>query len=395
MTETVFTPNRAAGLAQMAAFTPAMGQHYASRRNYDLGPENRTTTSVLSPWLRRRLITEREVVTAALDAHGPRDAEKYVQEVFWRTYFKGWLEKRPSVWTAFQDGLSRAQGIKNPGIKSALAGTTGIECFDAWVHELIETGYLHNHARMWFASIWIFTLRLPWEVGADFFMRHLLDGDPASNTLSWRWVAGLHTRGKNYAAAAWNVEKFTSGQFVPDADTFAQNPAPLEEDFDYGPALPVRGFTAFDPTKPSALLLTIEDCHPESLGVSVADMRGMATLAVSYSGASETITAFDRAALTDAAARIERDALAITEVAGMIAWAQGAGATQIVTSFVPVGPTRDWLVAAQPALEAEGITLAEVQREWDAAVWPLATAGFFKVKKKIPDVLERLSPASA
>jgi deoxyribodipyrimidine photo-lyase len=69
------------------------------------------------------------------------------------------------------------------------------------VQELVETGYLHNHARMWFASIWIFTLRLPWELGADFFLRHLLDGDAASNTLSWRWVAGLHTKGKHYCGA--------------------------------------------------------------------------------------------------------------------------------------------------------------------------------------------------
>jgi deoxyribodipyrimidine photo-lyase len=77
--------------------------------------------------------------------------------------------------------------------------------FDDWAQELVATGYLHNHARMWFASIWIFTLRLPWELGADFFLRHLIDGDPASNTLSWRWVGGLHTPGKTYLATADNI----------------------------------------------------------------------------------------------------------------------------------------------------------------------------------------------
>ena len=61
---------------------------------------------------------------------------------------------------------------------------TGIEGFDDWARELVDTGYMHNHARMWFASIWIFTLRLPWALGADFFLRHLLDADAASNTLS-------------------------------------------------------------------------------------------------------------------------------------------------------------------------------------------------------------------
>jgi deoxyribodipyrimidine photo-lyase len=73
----------------------------------------------------------------------------------------------------------------------ATFGRTGIACFDQWTGELLETGYLHNHARVWFSSIWIFTLRLPWKLGADFFIRFLNDGDSASNTLSWRWVAGL------------------------------------------------------------------------------------------------------------------------------------------------------------------------------------------------------------
>ena len=59
---------------------------------------------------------------------------------------------------------------------------------------LKEDGYLLNHVRMWFASIWIFTFNLPWQLGANFFMENLLDGDPASNTLSWRWVAGLQTK---------------------------------------------------------------------------------------------------------------------------------------------------------------------------------------------------------
>ncbi len=78
----------------------------------------------------------------------------------------------------------------------------------------MATGYLHNHARMWFASIWIFTLRLPWELGADFFLRHLLDGDPASNTLSWRWVGGMQTMGKTYLARADNIATL-HGRAVP------------------------------------------------------------------------------------------------------------------------------------------------------------------------------------
>ena len=82
--------------------------------------------------------------------------------------------------------------------KNATDGNTSIECFNEWVNELKENNYLHNHARMWFASIWVFTLELPWQLGAEFFMKHLYDGDAAANTLGWRWVAGIQTQGKNY-----------------------------------------------------------------------------------------------------------------------------------------------------------------------------------------------------
>ena len=140
------------------------------------------------PYVRRRLITEQEVVTEVLKQHSAGAAEKFIQEVFWRSYWKGWLELRPTVWHGYQTGLRWAlnavqtqDGLER-NWRSACTGNTGIDCFDAWAEELTSTGYLHNHARMWFASIWIFTLRLPWELGADFFLRNLLDGDPASNT---------------------------------------------------------------------------------------------------------------------------------------------------------------------------------------------------------------------
>lgn len=152
--------------------------------------------STLSPWIRHRLVSEQEVVEAVLDRHPYRSAEKFVQEVLWRTYWKGWLEMRPTVWTDYRGAVGRwdrdlsgDSGLRSR-VAAATEGRTGIECFDCWTRELVEHGYLHNHARMWFASIWIFTLKLPWELGADFSLRFLLDGDPATNTLSWRWVAG-------------------------------------------------------------------------------------------------------------------------------------------------------------------------------------------------------------
>ena len=133
----------------------------------------------------------------------------------WRVYWKGWLELRPNVWTDFLEELRNIkENFKdNKDYLDAIEGKTSIECFNEWVNELKKFNYLHNHTRMWFASIWIFTLNLPWQLGAEFFMKHLFDGDAASNTLGWRWVAGIQTQGKNYLATEWNIKKFTNNRF--------------------------------------------------------------------------------------------------------------------------------------------------------------------------------------
>ena len=165
-----FPPTRAVGLQRLAGFVPRAGEAYAVGRNTDVGPEGRQAVSELSPWLRHRLLTEREVVSGVLERHDPRAAQRYIQEVLWRTYWKGWLQMNPAVWTRYQTerDAPRASGLAK-AVAQAEAGATGIEGFDDWARELVENGYLHNHARMWFASIWIFTLGLPWAPGADFF----------------------------------------------------------------------------------------------------------------------------------------------------------------------------------------------------------------------------------
>ncbi|MCH8466922.1 MAG: deoxyribodipyrimidine photolyase, partial [Roseinatronobacter sp.] len=231
----IHTPTRQAGMARLAEFTPRMGRAYANGRNYDYGPDRHKDVSGLSPYLRRRLVLEQEAVAAAIAAHGMEGAEKFIQEVIWRGYFKGWLERRPTVWASYRDGLlhdlvalERDRALRR-AIAQAEAGSSGIACFDAWAEELVETGYLHNHARMWFASIWVFTLGLPWRLGADFFQRHLRDGDPASNTLGWRWVVGLHTRGKAYAAQGWNIAQFTGQRFAPAPGELAEVTSGLEQ----------------------------------------------------------------------------------------------------------------------------------------------------------------------
>jgi deoxyribodipyrimidine photo-lyase len=185
--------------------------NYTTLRNFDFGINNRKNISCLSPYITHRLISEFEVAKKVLKKYPYKKVEKYVQEIFWRVYWKGWLELRPKVWTDFLEDLENIDNSNE--YENAIKGETNIRCFNDWVKELKENNYLHNHTRMWFASIWIFTLKLPWQKGAEFFLRELYDGDAASNTLSWRWVAGIQTKGKNYIAQNWNINKFTQDKY--------------------------------------------------------------------------------------------------------------------------------------------------------------------------------------
>ena len=211
----IFEASRAKALNQLNNFVENNLSEYSRLRNFDFGPEKRSNISCLSPYITHGIINEQEVIRKALSKFSFSKNEKFIQEVLWRTYWKGWLELRPNVWT---DYLAELNQIKkefqnNQNYLSAIDGKTDIECFNAWVNELKDNNYLHNHTRMWFASIWIFTLELPWQLGAEFFMQHLYDGDAASNTLGWRWVAGVQTQGKHYLASEWNIKKFTNNRF--------------------------------------------------------------------------------------------------------------------------------------------------------------------------------------
>jgi len=369
-----------------------------------MGQGRHSAVSCLSPFVRRRLVLEEELVMAALDAHGLEGAEKFIQEVFWRGYFKGWLERRPSIWRSYVDGLAQDRMAVEADRKlakrlaEAEEGRTGLDCFDAWVNELVTTGYVHNHARMWFASIWIFTLELPWRLGADFFYRHLLDGDPASNTLSWRWVGGLHTRGKYYQAQPWNIAKFTNQRFAPSSRDLADaieglaatEPEGLPE------PTPLRSIQRFDPARKTAVLITEEDCHPESWPLDLSESLGCATLLASHLRSdmpvSDSVKRFEADALADTVSRMQVTSVTLEarDERDVLRWVKATGATQVVTGYIPEGPLRDWIGGVVSLLASEGITLVELRRDWDSAIWPLATAGFFKVKKQVPRILREL-----
>ena len=210
-----FEASRVKALVKLDYFVENNLAEYSKLRNFDYGPENRSNISCLSPYITHGIINEREVIEKSLSKFSFPKNEKFIQEVLWRTYWKGWLELRPNVWSDYLIELNsiRDKFKNNQNYLKAIEGKTNIECFDAWINELKENNYLHNHTRMWFASIWIFTLELPWQLGAEFFMQHLYDGDAASNTLGWRWVAGVQTQGKHYLASEWNIKKFTNNRF--------------------------------------------------------------------------------------------------------------------------------------------------------------------------------------
>ena len=393
--------SRQQAIELLNAFTPNMGKRYESGRNYDNGPGRHHAVSMLSPYVSRRLITEQELVGAAMDAHGPEQAFKFIEEVFWRTYFKGWLELRPSIWSDYVVGLEGDLAVLEKdkrlraGYLAAIDGETGIECFDAWSAELRETGYLHNHARMWFASIWIFTLKLPWRLGADFFYRHLLDGDAASNTLSWRWVAGLHTRGKPYAARADNIATYSGGRFTPGHNELAEVTEGLEASEPEG--LPAAGkpraYEQPAPGVPSVLLLTTEDACVQDFDLADFDIQKVITVNVSGQRSplvvSDAVVQFDQNTLDDTAARLGFETVH-AKPDSLVDALTGAGTKQIITPYMTQGPLYDLMTNAKKQLDRQDVQITELKREWDKLVWPHAKAGFFRVKKQIPSVLSAL-----
>ena len=211
----MFEASRAKAVDKLNHFVENNLSEYSKLRNFDFGPDKRSNVSCLSPYITHGIINELEVINKSLKKLSFVKNEKFIQEVLWRVYWKGWLELRPNVWSDYLIELDnlRDEFKSNHSYLKAIEGKTDIDCFNQWIIELKENNYLHNHARMWFASIWIFTLELPWQLGAEFFMKHLLDGDAASNTLGWRWVAGVQTQGKHYLASEWNINKFTNNRF--------------------------------------------------------------------------------------------------------------------------------------------------------------------------------------
>ena len=184
---------------------------YGRSRNYLSGAVTR-----LSPFLRHGILSLAEVRNDAVAKAGSVFAcFKLIQELAWRDYFQRvWLLLGEEIWSdlePYKTGFTASRYA--PELPADLLnGSTGIDYIDHFVNQLHTTGYLHNHARMWLATYIVHARRVKWQAGACWFYSHLLDGDEASNNLSWQWCASTFSH-KPYIYNRENVVKFAAGQF--------------------------------------------------------------------------------------------------------------------------------------------------------------------------------------
>jgi hypothetical protein len=365
--------------------------------------------------VRHRLILEEEIVEATLSVHRFGRVEKFIQEVLWRTYWKGWLEAHPGAWKAWRQRLGWLRQNAAPGIlrraEEVAAGRSGVGVMDGFARELIETGYLHNHARMWWASFWIHVERLPWELGADVFFRRLLDADPASNTLSWRWVAGAQTRGKMYLVRRSNLERYCTPERLDPAglerlDDHRVSAAPPPEE----PSFPRQAVaaipTTFDATNERVgIWIHADDGCAEAGPLSALRPISVAAFtdrsAYRHYGLNEKRTAHLDAVLADAVHRAAVHFRCPAELGDAeslsCAIARWAGTRQVkqVVALAPfAGPVNDALPALRDRLASAGASLILVRREWDAQLFEFAHAGFFPFWEKAHRWIEQRFPAS-
>jgi|1048.fasta_scaffold22803_2 deoxyribodipyrimidine photo-lyase len=228
---------RRAADIRLAAIDPA---RYGASRNHLDGAVTR-----LSPYIRHGVLTLAEVRDAVFarlrSAPPPRGAvqgelfapgggppawsaaqrragEKLINELGWRDYWQRlWRQLGDGIWLD-REPLKTGHPAEAyaPELPADIAaGTTGLACIDGFAAELSGSGWLHNHARMWLAAYVVHWRRVRWQAGARWFLQHLLDGDPASNNLSWQWVASSFST-KPYVFNRTNLERFSSGRFCAD-----------------------------------------------------------------------------------------------------------------------------------------------------------------------------------
>ncbi len=385
-----FRPNYNTAKNQLDRFISLSLNNYSKLRNFDNGPDDRKNVSCLSPFIKKRIIHEKEIIKCCLEKFKINSIEKFIQEVIWRTYWKGWLEGRKEVWNDYNRNLNKLKNNVNKSnykkdYNRAITGKTGINCFDLWVNELIKFGYLHNHARMWFASIWIFTLNLPWELGANFFYRNLLDADAASNTLSWRWVAGLQTKGKVYLAREENIEKFSKFSFQSRGELARTYKEPIHKFYEY--------------IQPSYLDQKVEKIdyfliNSNNLSYDKKLLKELENVKVLYFKLSDDSE--------DGNIKKKFDDSAIKEYIDWLKQNKIYTKTIIDEDHLKSEIQESYLITQYPSVGYELDKLESISRKskfkvqyifdsFDLKCWPYAKSGFFKFKTNINNFVEDIS----
>ena len=379
-----FKGSRTEAVKELNQFIDNNLLEYSKLRNFDFGPQKRNNTSCLSPYVTHGLINEVEIINKSLNKFSFVKNEKFIQEVLWRVYWKGWLELRPNVWT---DYLKDLKNIKenfkdNKDYLNAIESKTDIECFNEWVDELKKFNYLHNHTRMWFASIWIFTLNLPWQLGAEFFMKHLFDGDAASNTLGWRWVAGIQTQGKNYLATEWNIKKFTNNRFQS-----------VKINEEAAPKITEKSYSIInkDFTNPKLLEDRILLVFDNNLSIELTDFKNhnfKKILIISNTNEtrkiqlSENTINFKTLLINDQLNRLKEKSIPIE----IIKIDELKNIKEPVYSLYPtVGENLDYLQLNQSN------NIEFIYREIDQFSWQFCNKGFFNFKNHIPKIVTKFN----
>lgn len=370
----MFPTNKNNLLKHLKDFSQNEIVNYSSKRNYDLGtPHN--NVSKLSPFLKRRFISEEEVLRIVLKNNEMKNIQKFIDEVFWRTYWRGWLETHPWV---YSDYKSNKEDVIIPH-------KTGIECFDHWVEELIDTGYLHNHSRMWFASIWIFTLGFSWQSGAKFFEDNLLDFCPASNTLSWRWVAGIQTIGKPYIARAENVKEFTKSRFYP-KNQLKENLNLNFENLSNGKALQFNGtkFQLSGNEENIGLLLNKNDLSINQY-FDEKSIKYSCCLYVTKHG-KKLIDNFQNSLHLDICNNVD-DIILTNNFEQIYEWLKDKKIKNLVIPYETIGNEIFTNKNFLNKLDSLNVNYKFHLRDWDYNAFPHCTKGFFNFKKMISELI--------
>jgi len=378
-----FPTSRNKALKKLDDFIENNILNYTKSRNFDFGIQNRKNTSCLSSYVSHGIIGEKEIINKVLKKHLFNKTDKFIQEVLWRIYWRGWLELRPMVWNDYLIKLKALNGKykTNKNYLNAIKGKTNIQCFNDWVNELKETNYLHNHTRMWFASIWIFTLELPWELGAEFFLKHLYDGDSASNTLGWRWVAGIQTPGKHYVASEWNIKKFTNNRY--EKIRLNESAVPIKNNKTY--TISKKDF--INPKIDDGKLLLVFDNNLSFEFSDFRDKKFKKILIVNSNedrqiSLSDNIVKFKESLFQDQLDRLKKfsidcEVIKIKDIKQIN--------ENIYALYPSVGENLDFVVSNK---------LQNIQflyRKIDQFSWKYCTKGFFNFKNYIPQIIQNIS----